>query len=81
MLTISDERRKANKMAAQKAIADKKKHTIQQREALDALFARACRAVELKTLYAVRRDKLTKVLTQRNYLTFIRVVDRLMESF
>lgn len=81
MVEISDARRTINLKNKKKAIAEKKAATIQQRTVLDALFARACRAVNMTTLEAVRRDKFTKVLTQKNYTDFIRVVDRLMESF
>lgn len=81
MVISIEDRKIINRKQKKKAIAEKKAATIQQRTVLDALFARACRAVNMTTLHAVRRDKFTKVLTQKNYLDFIRVVDRLMESF
>lgn len=81
MVEISEERRAKNRNAVKKQIAEKKRITVEQRDTLDKLYVRACRAVDMVTLHAVRRDKLTKVLTQKNYLDFIRVSDRLMESF
>ncbi|MBT6225470.1 MAG: hypothetical protein HOI47_02310 [Candidatus Scalindua sp.] len=79
--TITDDRKRINRKHRDRDIAIKKKDTNQQREAMDKLYCRACRAVDMVTLNSVRRDKLTKILIQKNYADFIRVVDRLMESF
>jgi hypothetical protein len=81
ILEITADRKRINKEKKNKEIANKKAYTILQRETLDKLYALACRAVELKTLYSIRRHPLTKKLSQKSYLDFIRVVDRLMESF
>lgn len=51
-----------------------------QNNTIESLYVLACKAPDLKSLYALRRCRETKILTPQNYSKFVRVLDRLMES-
>ncbi|HEC65154.1 MAG TPA: hypothetical protein ENI23_07670 [bacterium] len=78
--TISPERKAKNARRA-KAIRMKKNNATRlQTTTLDKLFVLACRAPELKSLYALRQSRESKRLTKPNYSIFIRTLDRLIEG-
>lgn len=82
MVLILTEERKALNVRRTKRIKMKKNNATRlQNTTLDALYILICKAPDLKSLYALRRCRETKHLDKPSYSKFIRVLDRLMESF
>jgi hypothetical protein len=80
MLTLTKERKVQNARRAKKIRMKKSNATRLQTTTLDKLFLLACKAPDLKSLYALRQTREAKHLDKPNYSKFIRLLDRLMES-
>ncbi len=80
MLTLTTERKDENAKQAKKIRTKRCNATRLQTTTLDKLYLLACKAPDLKSLYALRSARETKHLDKHNYSKFIRFLDRLMES-
>lgn len=79
----SDHTQKRKKLYAKRVrAAIKKKHnaTRLQTTTLDKLYLLACKAPDLKSLYALRTCVKSRILTRQNYSKFTILIDRLMET-
>jgi len=73
-------RRKLNLKRKKANTAKLSMATRVQTKTLDKLYLLACNAPDMRSLYALRDCRETKVLSKQNYSKFIRLLDRLMES-
>lgn len=80
MLTITEERRNQNVRRTKRVKMKKNNTTRLQTTTLDSLYLLACKAPDLKSLYALRSSRETRHLDKQNYSKFIILLDRLMES-
>lgn len=80
MIIITEDQKKLNAKHAKTSMEKKCKVTKLQTKCLNRLYILACKAPDLKSLYALRSCRETKILSRQNYSKFIILVDRLMES-